>query len=557
MSSRKNESTDRPSGIQLRDDEASRTKEVVIIGAGPGGLASALLLAHAGVRVRIIERLPHVGGRTSSFTEQGFRFALGPTVFIQPEVIKSIFTAIGRRLEDEVELARVDPMYRIHFGSKGGSILCTGDKEKMREAIRQIAPADVEHLDRYFAENRQKLDLMKPVMENPADSFWDWVKVAKSAHILRPWNSLDQDLRRYFSDERIRRAFSFHAKYFGMSPFKTPGIFSVLAFMEYDTGVWHPIGGCASVTEAMARVARQMGVTISLNESVEAIQFEGRRATGVKTNRGEYACDKLVINADFARAMTRLVPDAIRRDWTDKKIAKKKFSCSTFMLYLGIDGRYDDLAHHNVYIPDDYEKNLREVEDDHVVSEDPCWYVENACVTDPTLAPKGMSTLYTFASVTHEHANVDWTKEAPIFRDRLIRKFENIGIRGLEKRIRFERVLTPRDWSERYEVHNGAVYNLQHTLGQLLAMRPRNRFTELEDVYLVGGGTHPGSGLPVIFQSARITSRLMLEDWGMGANFITDNAPIAEPVDRQPSLPAPNREIGVSASRTAFRRTGS
>jgi phytoene desaturase len=518
---------ERPSGTRLGGD---RSKEVVIIGAGPGGLASALLLAHAGVRVRIVERLPHVGGRTSSFTEQGFRFALGPTVFIQPEVIKSIFSAIGRRLEDEVELVRVDPMYRITFGSKGGSILCSGDKERMREAIREIAPADVEHLDRYFAENKQKLALMKPVMENPAAGFWDWIKVAKSAHILRPWNSLDQDLRRYFSDERIRRAFSFHAKYFGMSPFRTPGIFSVLAFMEYDTGVWHPIGGCAAVTEAMARVAREMGVTISLNEGVEAIEFEGRRAVGVKTNQGEYACDKLVINADFARAMTRLVPDEIRRDWTDAKIAKKKFSCSTFMVYLGIEGTYDDLAHHNVYIPDDYEKNLREVEDDHVAPSDPCFYVENACVTDPTLAPKGMSTLYTFASVTHEHANIDWRKEAPAFRDLLVSKFANIGIRGLEKRIRYERVLTPRDWSETYEVHNGAVYNLQHTLTQLLSMRPRNRFTELEEVYLVGGGTHPGSGLPVIFQSARITSRLMLQDWGMDAGFIDETPPIAEPV---------------------------
>jgi phytoene desaturase len=198
------------------------------------------------------------------------------------------------------------------------------------------------------------------------------------------------------------------------------------------------------------------------------------------------------------------------------------------MVYLGIEGRYDDLAHHNVYIPDDYEQNLREVEDDHVVPTDPCFYVENASITDPTLAPKGMSTLYTFASVTHQHANVDWTKEAPAFRDKLVAKFANIGIRDLERRIRYQRVLTPRDWSETYEVHEGAVYNLQHTMSQLLSMRPRNRFTELEDVYLVGGGTHPGSGLPVIFQSARITSRLMLHDWGMDAGYIDHHEPIAK-----------------------------
>ncbi len=519
------------------DPARAHEKEVVIIGAGPGGLASAMLLRHAGLRVRIIERLPHPGGRTSSFTGSGFKFALGPTIFIQPEVLASIFTAVGRRLEDEVDLRRLDPMYRIHFGTQGGSILCRSDKEKMREAIAAIAPQDVEKLDRYFAENRRKLEVMTPVMERHCEGIWDWIAVAKHFATLRPWNSLDDDLKRYFSDARIRRAFSFHSKYLGMSPFNCPGMFSVLAYMEYETGVWHPIGGCASLTQAMYRVAKEMGVEIHLGESVEAIKFEGRRAVAVKTNRGEYTCDRLVVNADFARAMTRLVPDEIRRTWKNEKIARSRFSCSTFMVYLGIDGRYDDLAHHTIWLPDDYERHLREIEEEHVLSDDPCFYVENACITDPTLAPKGMSTLYTFAPVSHQHPNIDWKKEKARYRDLLVTKLAHVGIRDVERRIRYERVVTPEDWDLSYQVHLGSVFNLAHSLGQLLSRRPMNRFDDLEGVYLVGGGTHPGSGLPVIFQSARISSRLLLTDLGLDASFIEAAEAPRPPIDL-PARPA-------------------
>src|SRR5262249_43140054 len=196
------------------------------------------------------------------------------------------------------------------------------------------------------------------------------------------WLSLAHGLRRSCTAPRVRLAFSFQSKSLGMSPFNCPSLFSILSFLEYEHGVFHPVGGCGAVSEAMARVARDLGAEIHLNEGVEEILFEGRRAVGVRTRAGEYRADALVINADFARAMTRLVPDHLRRRWTDRKLAAKRFSCSTFMLYLGIEGRYDDLAHHTIYMADDYARNLREIETEHVLSEDPSFYVQNACVTD-------------------------------------------------------------------------------------------------------------------------------------------------------------------------------
>jgi phytoene desaturase len=332
--------------------------------------------------------------------------------------------------------------------------------------------------------------------------------------MLRPHQSLDAYLKRFFRDPRIRLAFSFQSKYLGMSPFRCPSLFSILSFLEYEYGVFHPIGGCSAVTAAMARVAERLGVEIEVDQPVEEVLFEGRRAVAVRTADGVERARAIVMNADFARAMSRLVPDRLRRRWTDRKIARKKFSCSTFMMYLGVEGTFD-LPHHSIHIAADYERNLDEIERQHVLSADPSFYVQNASVTDPSLAPRGMSALYVLAPVTHQHANVDWTRERERFRALMLKQIAKAGFAGVERRIRFERVITPDDWDQKYEVHQGATFNLAHSLDQMLHLRPHNRFEDCEGMYLVGGGTHPGSGLPVIFESARISSRLLLNDLGL------------------------------------------
>ena len=490
-------------------------KDVIIIGAGPGGLASAILLASAGVKVKVIERLPTIGGRTSSIQANGFTFDLGPTFFLYPRVLEEIFAAAGTTLKAHVDLVRLDPQYRILFG-KGGELAATPDVSGMEKQIAAIAPNDVPGFKKFLEENRLKIQRMEPCLETP---FHGWrslfnSQLLKMLPLLRPHQSLDTYLKRFFQDERIRLAFSFQSKYLGMSPFRCPSLFSILSFLEYEHGVFHPVGGCGAVTRAMAHVARELGVEIALDLPVEEMIFQGRRAIGVRTAHGNEMADAIVMNADFARAMSRLVPDHLRRRWTDRKIASKKFSCSTFMMYLGLEGRFD-LPHHNIYIAKDYARNLQEIEDRHVLSADPSFYVQNASVTDSTLAPRGMSTLYVLAPVTHQHPNVDWSQQKNEFRARLLRQIEKAGFTNVERRIRFERIVTPNDWDATYEIHRGATFNLAHSLDQMLHLRPRNRFEDIDGVYLVGGGTHPGSGLPVIFESARISSRLLLDDLGV------------------------------------------
>jgi phytoene desaturase len=322
-----------------------------------------------------------------------------------------------------------------------------------------------------------------------------------------------------------------------MSPFNCPSLFSILSYLEYAHGVYHPIGGCGAVTRAMADVVGDLGGTVRLQEPVRKILFEGRRAVGVRTPASCYHADAVVLNADFAAAITRLVPDRLRRRWTDRRVAGKRYSCSTFMLYLGVDGRFDVPGHHTIYMAADYARNIDDIERRHLLSDDPSFYVQNACVTDPTLAPPGQSTLYVLVPVTHQHPNVDWDRERARFRGVVLRQLEKVGIERAESRIRFEHVVTPADW-ERAGIYRGATFSLAHNLGQMLHLRPHNRFEDLERVYLVGGGTHPGSGLPVIFESARISARLLLEDFGLPTKFL-------EPGEEAFPAPAEAREVAV------------
>ena len=220
------------------------------------------------------------------------------------------------------------------------------------------------------------------------------------------------------------------------------------------------------------------------------------------------------MNADFAQAMTRLVPDRLRRRWSNARLARKRFSCSTFMLYLGIEGRYD-LDHHTIFLCRDYATFLSEIETARRLPDQPSIYIQNACVSDPEQAPPGHSTLYVLVPAPHQSPEIDWATARRSYRELVLDRLEAIGLEGLRRRIRFEKIVTPAEWQDEFQIYKGATFNLAHTLGQMLHLRPRNRFEDLDGVYLAGGGTHPGSGLPVIFEGARITARLLAEDLGL------------------------------------------
>jgi phytoene desaturase len=505
----------RSSAAKVVERKEEMSKQITIIGAGPGGLASALLLRHAGFEVTVIERMDRVGGRTSALESDGFRFDRGPTFFLYPRILEEIFRTIGRDLYKEVPMTKLDPQYRLIFGDSG-QLDATSDVIRMQAQIARFSPQDAARLPAFLEENRRKLDGFAPILER---EFGSWTRLfstdlIKMLPLLRPWRNLDADLKTFFRDPRIRLAFSFQSKYLGMSPYQCPSLFTILSFLEYDHGVFHPQGGCSTVSERMGEIAREMGVEFRMEEEVQEILFSARRAVGLVTDRERYSFDALVVNADFAQAMTRLVPEDVRPKWNDRKISTRKYSCSTFMLYLGVKGPVE-APHHSIYFSNNYAKNIQDIAVDYQLPEDPSFYLANPCATDSSMAPEGMSSLYLLVPVSHMHERINWAQETMRFRELAIEQLGRIGLSDIKQRIVFEKIFTPADWQGQMEIYRGATFSLAHNLLQMLHLRPNNRFKELEGVYLVGGGTHPGSGLPVIYSSARISSGLICDDFGV------------------------------------------
>jgi phytoene desaturase len=490
--------------------------DVVVVGAGPGGLAAAMLLSHAGASVTVLERQDQVGGRTSTLEGHGYKFDLGPTFFLYPQILVEIFRHCGFQLEDEIELQRLDPHYRLTFEGSD-TILAGPDINKMEREMSRVSPVDNGGFTRFMVDNRKKFASFAPVLQKPFTSPLDLLDARMTALLpyFRPCKSVEGDLRSFFKDERLRLACAFQSKYLGMSPFSCPSIFTILSFLEYEFGIFHPRGGCGAVSRAMARVAQSLGASIHLSEPVTKIEFEGKRARQAITASGKYPCDALVINADFAHAMPNLVPNHLRKRWSDEKLRGKKYSCSTFMMYLGVKRLFPQLEHHNIFLSNVYRENLTDIERDHRLSDNPSFYVCNPVCTDASMAPEGKSALYILVPVTHLHENVNWNSETQRYRNLVLRQLRKIAVADIEADIEFEQIIPPPMWESGYAVYKGAVFNLAHCLSQMLFLRPQNRFRELDGVYLVGGGTHPGSGLPVIYESARISSDLVVKDLGL------------------------------------------
>lgn len=509
---------------------------IAVVGAGPGGLAVAVLLAARGMRVTIYERMDRVGGRTShvSLPAPGggeYRFDRGPTFFLMPYVLEEIFAAAGSRMSDHVRLHRLDPMYRLLIGHHADAsrppyrIDTTQDTRAMAERLEAVWPGEGAGFERFIRHNRQKLGLAEGILRRPMRSPLDLFRPELAGDTLRvlpllqPHRTVHDLLGDYFTDEHAKLAVSFQSKYLGMSPFDCPSLFTILPFIEYEYGVWHPEGGCHALMAALARVARAAGVDIRLSSTVESISFDGRRADGVIVDGERIAHDAVVVNADATWALKRLVPAALRTSgagagYADERLDRKRYSCSTCMYYLGIDGEVD-LPHHTIYTSAAYRENLHDITGTGGLTlDDPSVYVCNPSRIDATMAPAGKSALYVLVPVANRQtgaANAWDNGAAADLRAATMRQLERVfGIDRLPDRIEAEHVITPADW-EAMGINHGATFNLAHNLGQMLHLRPQNRLRGFDGLYLVGGGTHPGSGLPTIFLSSQITAGLVGE----------------------------------------------
>lgn len=486
-----------------------RDKHIVIIGAGPGGLTAGMLLAYKGFKVSIFEKDDVVGGRNKSLSLGPYKFDLGPTFLMMKYILDDIFSYVGRRLEDYVTLKRLDPMYRLSFSDF--YIDVTDNHDLMSERLESIFPGSSKGFREFLKRENVRFDHIKRCFEKPYCSLWDMLgkEFITSIPYLALGRTVNDVLSDYYKDEKLRICFCFQSKYLGMSPWECPGAFAMIAYVEHEFGIYHVIGGLSEISSAMAEVVESFGGKIHLGCKVSKILCENNVAKGVQLeSRDKIEADAVVINADFGYAMTTLFEDGILKKYSRKNLEKKKFSCSTFMLYLGLDKIYYE-PHHNIYFAEDYKKNTEEITVKKILSEDFSFYIRNASINDSTLAPNGHSSLYVLVPVPNNTSKINWNEIKEEYRCKVLKNIEKrTSMKDIESHIKEEFCVTPLDW-ENMGIYKGATFNLAHNLSQMLYFRPHNKFEEIENCYLVGGGTHPGSGLPTIYESGMITSNLI------------------------------------------------
>lgn len=486
------------------------SKHIIIVGAGPGGLCAGMLLSHRGFKVSIFDKNHEVGGRNRAIRMDGYTFDTGPTFLLMKGVLDEMFELCDRRSDAYLEFMPLDPMYRLVYDDRELTVF--SDRDKMRAELQHVFSEGGEGYDRFVANERNRFNRLYPCITRDYSSLASFL----SMDLIRalPWLALTKsvfsNLGQYFDQEKMRLAFSFQSKYLGMSPWDCPALFTMLPYLEHDYGIYHVAGGLNRIPAAMAEVIKETGGAIHTDTPVRSLIIENGSAKGVKlTNGEEIRADEVIVNADFAHAMTHLVEPGILRKYNYENLEKRDYSCSTFMLYLGLNKLYD-IPHHSIVFAKDYHTNIRNIFSNKKLSEDFSFYVQNASVSDSSLAPSGKSALYVLVPMPNNDSGIDWQSHCSFVREQVLDTLgARLGLADIREHIECEKMLTPETWASDENVYKGATFSLSHKFSQMLYWRPHNRFEELDNCYLVGGGTHPGSGLPTIYESARISSNLI------------------------------------------------
>jgi phytoene desaturase len=487
-------------------------QKIAIIGGGPGGLAVSLLLAHQGFDITLYEANDRVGGRSSLIEMDGYRFDAGPTFFIYRYILDKVFARIGKKLDDYVTLTPINPLYDLIFPQK--TFRPSHDHHQMMKEIHRVFPGEEKGYQLYLKKELKRFKKITPILELPFHSPLQFLnpKVLSAFFQLDLGHSLYQRLKSYFHSDELVYSMAFQAKYLGMSPWQCPSLFSILSFMEHEYGIFHIQGGLFHLNETMAALATSMGVKIHLNSPVTQLTSTHGKIRKIKVNSKWISYDRVVLNADFSKALSLFQDKDLPKQYRLRNRHRLQHSCSTFNLYLGLDKLYP-IAHHSIVFSQNYKAYVATLSDSLTLSKDPSFYVHNPSVIDTSLAPPNHASLYILLPVPHLKANIDWHIETPRMTEWIISQLEKkLGLKDIRNHIVKRHVISPQQWQDDYHVHLGANFNLSHSFKQLLYFRPHNKFQKFQNLYLVGGGTHPGSGLPTIYQSALIAADLIARD---------------------------------------------
>jgi phytoene desaturase len=493
---------------------ASKEKRnVIIVGAGIGGIATAARLAHGGYRVRVVEKNEKAGGRCDRTVIGGHTFDTGATLFLMPRLYADTFSALGERMEDHLDLRRLDPTYHLYFPDDS-RLQLSPDLYKMKAQLEAIEPGSFERLLNYLAEGGDFYRLSLPnVINRDFRSLGEFLSPHMLGVFLRlkPLTRHTRSVGRFFQDPRLQMAFTFQDMYMGLSPYDSPATYSLMQYTELADGLYYPMGGMYRVAEALTAIAEKLGVEFLYNAPVEKILVEGSQATGVALEDGRsLAADLVVANADLGYVYRSLLPD----DGTADRIDRKEYGCSTIMFYWGLDRQFPQLGAHNLFLNGDYRQSFEDIFKGTTMSDEPNFYVHAPVRLDPSMAPAGGDTLYVALPVGHisDRTAQDWPALQVRARAYVLRRLAELGVPDIEAHIRVERSIVPTDWRNHYNLTRGSTHGLSHKLTQMAYLRPHNRHNRYHNLYFVGASTHPGTGVPTVLVSAALAARRVQED---------------------------------------------
>jgi phytoene desaturase len=482
-----------------------RSPHAVIIGGGFGGLAAAVRLGARGYRVTVVEKLDAPGGRAYVHRQDGFTFDAGPTIVTAPFLFEELWRICGRSLADDIDLRPVSPFYRIRFND-GKTFDYCGDPEAMRDEVQRISPSDIDGYERFMRASEAIFRVgFERLGDVPFSSWRDMARIVPDMIKLESYRTVYAFVSRYVRDPRLRIVLSFHPLLIGGNPFTTTSIYCLIAFLERQWGVHFAMGGTGRLVDGLVRLIEGQGGTVRCGAAVDAITVANGAATGIRLASGEVIdADIVVSNADSAWTYRHLLPPHARRRWTDRRIERSRYSMSLFVWYFGVRRRYEDVAHHTILLGPRYRELLDDIFERKVLASDFSLYLHRPTATDPSLAPPGCDAFYVLSPVPHLESGTDWAVQAEPYRRAIARSLSETVLPDLERNVVTSRMTTPQDFQDRLYSFRGAAFGLEPVLTQSAWFRPHNRSEEIDRLYLVGAGTHPGAGLPGVLASARV-----------------------------------------------------
>jgi phytoene desaturase len=490
------------------------SEKVIIIGTGFGGLGAAARLAARGLQVEIFEKRDKPGGRGYTYELNGFKFDGGPTVITAPFMFDDIFELAGRRREDYVRFVPVNPFYRI-FDHQRRYFDYNDDPSFVYDQIARWSPGDVEGYRRFMSTTKAIFEKgFLELADKPFLQVGDMIRVIPDLLRLQSHKSVYRYVSQFVANDFLRRCFSFHPLLVGGNPFDCTSIYAMIHYLEREWGIHYALGGTGALVNALVRLVEELGGTFHYNADVDQILTEGRRATGVRLKDGAiHTADHVVSNADVAYTyLNMLLPSARGLRNSDTRYRRlTRYSMSLFVIYFGTRRQYrdTDLAHHNIILSERYKELLTDIFSRKVLAEDFSLYLHMPTVTDPSLAPEGNEAFYVLSPVPHLGAAIDWKRAARPYRNVVMQFLQDNYLPDLQENIVVEHYIDPLHFQNTLNTYMGSAFSLEPILIQSAWFRPHNRSEDLDNLYFVGAGTHPGAGLPGVLSSSKIAEQLI------------------------------------------------